>query len=73
MRFEQEGAEIARHLDVAIRLQRESWDEAIAIQQVTTNYDRDVYALVAELAGGFTDHEAITADVNQQFSLHPTQ
>jgi hypothetical protein len=72
MTFEQERAQIRRHLEAAIRLQRESWDEALAIQQLTTNYDRDFYALVAELAGAFTDNEAITADViNSLFAPHP--
>ena len=63
MNFEQKRAQIRRHLEAAIRLQRKSWDEALAIQQFTTNYDRDFYSLVAELAGGFKDNEAITADV----------
>jgi hypothetical protein len=62
MTFEQKRAQIRRHLEAAIRLQRESWDNALAIQELT-NYDRDFYALVAELAGGFKDDEAITADV----------
>jgi len=62
MTFEQKRAQIRRHLEAAIRLQRESWDEALAIQELTT-YDRDFYALVAELAGGFKDDETITADV----------
>ena len=59
MTFEQERAQIRRHLEAAIRLQRENWDEALAVQQLTTNYDRDFYALVAELAGAFTDFGAI--------------
>ena len=50
MTFEQKRAQVRRHLEAAIRLQRESWDEAFAIQELTTNYNRDFYALVAELA-----------------------
>jgi len=71
MTFEQKRAQIRRHLEAAIRLQRESWDEALAIQELTANYDRDFYALVAELAGGFKDNEAITAYVIN--SLFPPQ
>jgi len=71
MAFAQKRTHIRRHLEAAIRLQRESWDEAIVIQQLTANYDRDFYALVAELAGGFKDNEAITADVIN--SLLPPQ
>jgi len=60
MTFEQKRAKVRHHLEAAIRLQRESWDEALAIQELTANYERDFYALVAELAGGFKDNEAIT-------------
>jgi len=71
MTFEQERVQIHRHLEAAIRLQRESWDEALAIQELTNNYDRDLYALVTELAGEFKDNEAITADVINSLLVPP--
>jgi hypothetical protein len=43
---EKRGA-VRQHLEAALRLQRESWDEV------------DMYALVAELAGGLKDDETI--------------
>jgi hypothetical protein len=55
---------VRQHLEAAVRLQRESWDEALAIQQAADDQDRDIYAFVAELAGaGLADDEAIPEDV----------
>jgi len=54
---------VRHHLEAAVRLQRESWDEALVVQDITGNYDRDIYAWVAELAGGLKDDEAITKDI----------
>ena len=55
---------VRRHLEAAVRLQRESWDEALAIHEITGDQDRDFYAFVAELAGaGLADDEAIPEDV----------
>jgi hypothetical protein len=51
------------HLETAVRLQRESWDNSLAVEDILGNGDRDIYALVAELAGGLKDDEAITEDI----------
>jgi hypothetical protein len=45
-------------------MQRESWDEALAIEEITGGHGRDIYEVVAELAGpGLEDDERITEDV----------
>ena len=51
------------HLEGAVRSQRESWDEALAVQDIVGNHDRDIYAFVAELAGGLKDDEAIPEEI----------
>src|SRR5262249_32619038 len=37
---------VRHHLDAAVRSQRESWDEALAVQDIVGNHDRDIYAFV---------------------------
>jgi len=49
-------------LEQAIRAQRESWDTALAITELT-GYDGDIYAFVAETAGALEDDEAIPNDL----------
>ncbi len=49
-------------LEEAIRAQRESWDAALGIKE-TTGYAGDIYAFVAEAAGGLKDDEAISDDL----------
>ena len=45
-------------LQAAIRAQRESWDAALGIEDIT-GYAGDIYAFVAETAGALDDDEAI--------------
>ena len=45
-------------LEVAIRTQRESWDAAREIEDIT-GYAGDIHAFVAETAGALKDDEAI--------------
>ena len=54
---------VHHHLEAAVRLQRESWGNFLAVEDILGNGDRDIYALVAELAGGLKDDEAITEDI----------
>jgi hypothetical protein len=49
-------------LGAAIRAQRQSWDTALSIQEIT-GYAGDVYAFVAEMAGALKDDEAIPDDL----------
>ena len=49
-------------LEAAIRAQRESWDAALEIEEIT-GYPGDIYAFVAETAGGLKDDEAIPDDL----------
>ena len=51
------------HLEAAMRLQRDSWDEALAAQEAAGDSGPDIYAVVAELAGGLRDDEPIPDDV----------
>ena len=46
----------------AIRAQRQSWDTALSIQEIT-GYAGDIYAFVAEMAGALKDDEAIPDDL----------
>ena len=63
MKLDRRRLSVRQHLEAAVRLQRESWDEALAIQKITGDQDRDIYAFVAELAGaGLADDEAIPED-----------
>ena len=64
-------------LEAAIRAQRESWDAALEIQEIT-GYAGDIYAFVAEMAGAFEDDEAIPDDLVDELisstsvpKLHP--
>jgi len=59
-------------LQAAIRAQRESWDVALGIEEIT-GYGGDIYAFVAETAGALDDDEAIPDDVVEQLILSPTQ
>ena len=45
-------------LEAAIRAQRESWDAASRIEEMT-GYAGNIYAFVAETAGALEDDEAI--------------
>jgi len=49
-------------LRAAIRAQRESWDAALGIEEIT-GYAGDIYAFVAETAGALEDDEAISDDL----------
>ena len=49
-------------LGAAIRAQRQSWDTALSIQEIT-GYAGDIYAFVAEMAGALKDDEAIPDDL----------
>jgi hypothetical protein len=49
-------------LEAAIRAQRESWDTALGIQEIT-GYAGDIHAFVAETAGALNDDEAIPDDL----------
>jgi len=49
-------------LEAAIRAQRESWDAALGMQEIT-GYAGDIYAFVAETAGALKDDEAIPGDL----------
>jgi hypothetical protein len=64
-------------LKSAIRAQRESWDMALTITEIT-GYAGDIYALVAETAGALEDDEAIPDDLVEKLvssislaNLHP--
>ena len=52
-------------LVAAIRAQRESWDAALEIQEIT-GYSGDIYAFVAETAGALKDDEAIPDDLVEE-------
>ena len=52
-------------LEAAICAQRESWDAALGIEEVT-GYAGDIYAFVAETAGGLKDDEAIPDDLVEE-------
>jgi len=60
-------------LEAAIRAQRESWEAALGIQEIT-GYVGDIYAFVSETAGALEDDEAIPDGLvddlvsNRQFS-----
>jgi hypothetical protein len=49
-------------LEAAIRAQRESWDTALEIEEIT-GYAGDIYAFVAETAGALKDDEPIPDDL----------
>jgi len=49
-------------LEAAIRAQRESWDAALEIEEIT-GYAGDIYAFVSETAGALEDDEAIPDDL----------
>ena len=49
-------------LEAAIRAQRQSWDAALAIEEIT-GYAGDICAFVAETAGALKDDEAIPDDL----------
>ena len=52
-------------LEAAIRAQRESWDTALEIEEIT-GYAGDINAFVAETAGSLSDDEAIPDDLVDQ-------
>ena len=52
-------------LQAAIRAQRESWDAALGIEEIT-GYAGDIYAFVAETAGALDDDEAIPDDLVEE-------
>jgi hypothetical protein len=54
---------IRTFLEQAMVTQRSSWDLARAAQEVAGCGDRDVYALVTELASALHDGEAIPDDI----------
>ena len=45
-------------LEAAIRAQRESWDKALEVDEIT-GYAGDIYAFVTETAGALKDDEPI--------------
>jgi len=49
-------------LEAAIRAQRESWDTALEIAEIT-GYAGDIYAFIAETAGALKDDEPIPDDL----------
>ena len=55
-------------LEAAIRAQRECWDAASRIQEIT-GYAGDIYAFVAETAGALKDDEAIPDDLVDELIL----
>jgi len=55
-------------LGAAIRAQRQSWDTALSIQEIT-GYAGDIYAFVAEMAGALKDDEAIPDDLVDELIL----
>ena len=63
MDLDEKRVKVRHHLEAAVRLQRESWDNSLAVEDILGNRDRDIYALLAELAGGLKDDEAITEDI----------
>jgi hypothetical protein len=71
MAFDERHVKVRHHLETAVRLQRESWDNALAVQDITGNCDRGIYALVTELAGGLKDDEAIAEDIIDTLDLIP--
>ena len=58
-------------LQAAIRAQRESWDAALGIEEIT-GYAGDIYAFVAETAGALDDDEAIPDDLVDELILSTT-
>jgi hypothetical protein len=60
---EKEHFELVRTLiSQAIAAQRLGWDLALAAEDVASCPERDVYALVSELAGGLDDGELVPDD-----------
>ena len=56
MPFDPRRETVRERLEAAVRLQRESWDEALAVEEIAGDSNGgDLYALVAELAGGLED------------------
>ena len=49
-------------LEAAIRAQRESWDTALEIEEIT-GYAGDIHAFVAETAGALQDDERVPDDL----------
>jgi hypothetical protein len=62
---------VRSQLEAALRAQRKSWDAASRIEDIT-GYDGDIYAFVAELAGGFKDDEAIPDDLVDDLISSPS-
>ena len=56
---------VRSELEVSIRGQRESWDAACEIQEIT-GHPGDIYAFVAETAGALNDDEAIPDDLVEE-------
>lgn len=52
-------------LEAAIRAQRQSWDAALEIEDIT-GYAGDIHAFVAETAGALKDDEAIPDDLVEE-------
>ena len=63
MTLENKRTFVRQHLEEAVRLQRKTWDEALAIQDATGNRECDIYSFVAELAGGLADNEAVPEEI----------
>jgi len=59
-------------LEAAIRAQRESWDAALGIKEIT-GYAGDIYAFVAETAGALKDDEAVPDDLVERLIVSTTQ
>jgi len=56
---------VRSNLEAAIRAQRESWDVALGIEEIT-GYAGDIYAFVAETVGALNDDEAIPDDLVEE-------
>jgi hypothetical protein len=63
MSLDQQRMAIRHHLEAAVRSQRDSWDQSLAVEDLTSDPDRDMYAFVAELAGALKDDEPIPEDI----------
>ena len=62
---------VRSQLEVSVRAQRESWDAASKIEEIT-GYDGDIYAFVAETTGGLKDDEAIPDDLVDDLISSPS-
>ena len=62
---------VRSQLEASVRAQRESWDAASKIEEIS-GYDGDIYAFVAETAGGLRDDEAIPDDLVDDLVSSPS-